>query len=109
VDPTLTTTIEADADRLIGIFKDLHQTPELGFMEVRTAGIVETELRRERSASLSLPLVGTAKPEHCERAQAEGKQFPYANHNPDYQVDLDAIPLGAKVGAASVAAVFVRR
>jgi hypothetical protein len=53
--------------------------------------------------------VGTAKPQHCERAQAEGKPFPYANHNSDYQVDLDAIPLGAKVGAASVAAVFVRR
>ena len=24
--------IDADAERLIGIFKDLHQNPELGFM-----------------------------------------------------------------------------
>lgn len=47
--------------------------------------------------------VGTAKPEHFAKAQAEGKQVPYSNHNPDYQVDINAIPLGAKIGAASVA------
>jgi hippurate hydrolase len=51
-------------------------------------------------------LVGTAQPEHCRKAEAEGKLFPYANHNPDYQVDLDAIPLGAKIGAASVVALL---
>lgn len=45
-------------------------------------------------------LVGTAKPEHFQKAQQEGRQVPYANHNPDYQVDLDAIALGTKVGAA---------
>ena len=36
--------IDADAPRLIEIFKDLHANPELGFMETRTAGIVEREL-----------------------------------------------------------------
>ena len=46
--------------------------------------------------------VGTAKPAHFQKAQREGKQLPYANHNPDYQVDPDAIALGAKVGAAMV-------
>lgn len=46
--------------------------------------------------------VGTAKPEHFKQAQAEGKQVPYSSHNPDYQVDLDAIPLGAKIGTLSV-------
>ena len=30
-------------------------------------------------------------------AQKAGKQFPYANHNPDFFVDLAAIPLGAKI------------
>lgn len=44
--------------------------------------------------------VGTAKPEHFQKAQQDGKPYPYANHNPDYQVDLDAIALGAKIGAA---------
>ena len=36
--------VDADQDRLVTIFKDLHQNPELGFMEVRTAGIVAKEL-----------------------------------------------------------------
>jgi hippurate hydrolase len=44
--------------------------------------------------------VGTARPEHVQKAQQEGKQVPYANHNPDYQVDLDGIAFGTKVGAA---------
>ena len=38
------TLIEADTARLTTIFKDIHQHPELGFMEVRTAGIVAKEL-----------------------------------------------------------------
>lgn len=36
--------VDVDKDRLVTIFKDLHQNPELGFMEVRTAGIVANEL-----------------------------------------------------------------
>ncbi len=35
----------ADSLRLVEIFKDLHQNPELGFMEVRTSGIVARELK----------------------------------------------------------------
>lgn len=35
----------ADSLRLIEIFKDLHQNPELGFMEVRTSGIIAKELK----------------------------------------------------------------
>ena len=53
----LTTTLQAqtakqvkqmtytDSSRLVEIFKDLHQNPELGFMEVRTAGIIAKELK----------------------------------------------------------------
>lgn len=37
--------VDADKDRLVEIFKDLHANPELGFMETRTAGIVEKELK----------------------------------------------------------------
>jgi amidohydrolase len=36
--------IDTDANRLIEIFKDIHQNPELGFMEERTAAIVAKEL-----------------------------------------------------------------
>lgn len=35
----------SDSSRLVEIFKDLHQNPELGFMEVRTAAIVAKELK----------------------------------------------------------------
>ena len=34
-----------DSSRLVEIFKDLHQNPELGFMEVRTSGIIAKELK----------------------------------------------------------------
>jgi amidohydrolase len=37
--------IDADKDRLVGLYKDIHQNPELGFMETRTAGIVAKELK----------------------------------------------------------------
>lgn len=37
-------TVDQDTDRLVAIFKDFHQNPELGFQETRTAGIVAKEL-----------------------------------------------------------------
>ena len=37
----------ADSARLVGIFKDIHQNPELGFMEVRTSGIIAKELKTQ--------------------------------------------------------------
>ena len=35
----------ADSLRLVEIFKDIHQNPELDFMEVRTSGIIAKELK----------------------------------------------------------------
>ena len=35
----------SDSLRLVEIFKDLHQNPELGFMEVRTSAIIAKELK----------------------------------------------------------------
>jgi hippurate hydrolase len=35
----------ADDARLVTIFKDIHENPELGFMEIRTAAIVAKELK----------------------------------------------------------------
>jgi len=42
--PKIHATVDRDAKRLQDIFKDIHQNPELGFMETRTAGIVAKEL-----------------------------------------------------------------
>jgi len=41
----LTRGVDADAERLKSVFKDIHQNPELGIMETRTAGIVAKELQ----------------------------------------------------------------
>jgi len=37
--------VYADSLRLVEIYKDLHQNPEPGFMEVRTSGIIAKELK----------------------------------------------------------------
>lgn len=49
---------------------------------------------------------GTAKPSHFKAAQKAGKQFPYFAHNGDYQVDLNAIPLGSEVATNILLALF---
>ena len=38
-------TIDSDTARLTAIFKDIHQNPEIGFTETRTAGIIARELK----------------------------------------------------------------
>jgi len=43
--------------------------------------------------------IGTADPKLVEKAKAKGQELPFANHNPNYQVDLKGIPFGAKVAA----------
>ena len=71
----------ADSLRLVEIYKDLHQNPELGFMEVRTSGIIAKEL----SALGYEVITGIGK---------------------TGLVDLRAIPLGTQVGATALMAAF---
>jgi hippurate hydrolase len=51
---------------------------------------------------LAYIFVGVADPTVFAQARKEGKTFPYANHNPNFVVDLAAIPVGANVGATCV-------
>jgi amidohydrolase len=51
-------------------------------------------------------LIGVAPPELFAKAQAAGQLFPYYNHNPDFCVDLAAIPLGVKVNAAAALSIL---
>ncbi len=46
--------------------------------------------------------VGIASPEAMKQAKLAGVEFPFANHQSTFQVDLDAIPHGSKVAAAVV-------
>ena len=50
--------------------------------------------------------VGTANPEVVAKAHSEGKQYPFFNHNGNFQVDLSAIPLGTEIGATALLAMF---
>ena len=54
-------------------------------------------------------LVGVAPPELFGKAVAAGKPFPYSNHNPDFFVDLAAIPVGAKVNTVAVLSILAKR
>lgn len=63
--------------------------------------VVHNEIKRYCYAQ-----VGIAPPKMFEQALQEGKVFPFGAHNGDFQVDLDAIPLGTKVGATGLLAIF---
>jgi amidohydrolase len=46
--------------------------------------------------------LGTAPPEIYAKAKKEGKEVPFANHQPIYLVDLNAIPIGSKIAGIMV-------
>jgi hippurate hydrolase len=52
--------------------------------------------------------VGIANPDLCTKAAAEGKEFPFYNHNPAFTVDLSAIPFGVRVGATALLGMFAK-
>ena len=43
--------------------------------------------------------IGTANPELYAKARAEGNEFPFFVHEPNYEVDLDGITFGSKLAA----------
>lgn len=43
--PSVTKAIDADTQRLTAMFKDIHEHPELGFMETRAASIAAKEIK----------------------------------------------------------------
>jgi amidohydrolase len=53
-------------------------------------------------------LIGVAPPEQFAAAQKAGRPFPYSNHNPDFFVDLPAIPLGAKINTTAALALLAK-
>ena len=50
--------------------------------------------------------VGTANGNAVANALREGKQYPFYNHNSNYEVDLAAIPLGTVIGATALLELF---
>ena len=50
--------------------------------------------------------IGIANPELCKEALKQGKEFPFYNHNPNFRVDLSAIPYGTLIGTLSLLELF---
>lgn len=84
----LMSAIDRDGDRLINIFKDIHQNPELGFMETRTAEIVAQELRsfgyEVKTGIAKTGVVGILR-------NGEGPKVMY-------RADMDALPVQETTG-----------
>lgn len=95
-DAEMATMVQPALRSLLGEKAVIVQAPKLMGSEDFHHLVIDNEKHR-----YLYMFVGTAKPEHFKKAQAEGKLFPYSNHNPDYQVDLDAIALGAKIGTVT--------
>ena len=50
--------------------------------------------------------VGTANGQAVANAKREGNEYPFYNHNSNYEVDLAAIPLGTVIGATALLELF---
>jgi amidohydrolase len=67
------------------------------------------EIYNGMKTPLSFMLIGVAPPEMFSKALAEGRSQPYANHNPDFFVDLKAIPLGTKANVVALLSVLAKQ
>jgi amidohydrolase len=74
--------------------------------------VMGSEDFQEAFAPLGTPyafvLVGIANPAVFAKARAEGRAFPFSNHSPVFEVDLDSIPVGAKVGTTAVLSLLAK-
>lgn len=50
--------------------------------------------------------VGIANPDKVAKANKDGQQYPYFNHNGNFEVDLSAIPLGTEIGVTALLELF---
>jgi amidohydrolase len=99
-DPAVVARINPSLTALLGPGKVIDQFPS----------VMGSEDFQEVFAPLKTPyafvLIGVAPPEMFAKALAAGQPAPYSNHNPDFFVDLAAIPIGAKVDAVTALSVL---
>ena len=86
--PEIHKAVDADAKNVQEIYKDIHEHPELGFMETRTAGVVARELRAlgfDVKTEIGITgVVGILK-------NGDGPVFMFRG-------DMDALPIEEKTG-----------
>ncbi|MCX7207942.1 MAG: amidohydrolase [Proteobacteria bacterium] len=102
-DKVLVSRINPSLEALMGKGKVIDHFP----------AVMGSEDFQEAFKSLNTPyafmLVGVAPPALYHEAQLMGRPFPYSNHNPDFFVDLAAIPIGAKVNSVAVLSIMAKR
>jgi len=102
-DEALVARVNPSLEELMGKTNVIEQFP----------AVMGSEDFQEAFTSLGTPyafmLIGVAPPELFAEARAAGRPFPYSNHNPDFFVDLAAIPIGAKVNAVAALSVLAKR
>ncbi|MGL5007886.1 MAG: amidohydrolase [Plesiomonas sp.] len=95
--------INPELEQLLGKGKLIEQFP----------AVMGSEDFQEAFKGLDVPysymLIGVAPPTLFAAARAKGMPFPYSNHNPDFFVDLAAIPVGAKVNTVTALAIFNKK
>lgn len=101
-DATLVARVNPSLEGLMGAGRVIDQFP----------AVMGSEDFQEAFNELKTPylliLVGVAPPKMYTDALAAGKQQPYANHNPDFFVDLAAIPIGAKVDTVAALSLLAK-
>lgn len=74
--------------------------------------VMGSEDFQEAFAGMDTPyvffLIGIAPMDKFQAARKAGLQFPYSNHNPDFFVDLSAIPAGTKINTVAAIAALKR-
>lgn len=99
-DEALTEKINTALEKVAGPGKNFNAPPVMGSEDVQEL------LRDYPQVPYNYFIVGIANPEVYAKALKEGKQFPFSNHNPDFWVDLSAIPYGTQLGLAAVLEAF---
>lgn len=102
-DSALVARINPSLEALLGKGKVVDQFPAvMGSEDFQEA------FRKLGNVPYAFVLVGVAPMEMFAKARAAGRPFPYSNHNPDFFVDLDAIPIGAKVNTVAALSVLAK-
>lgn len=99
-DEALTAKINTALEKIAGPGKNFNLPPVMGSEDVQEL------LKDYPQVPYNYFIVGIANHEAYEKAIKEGKQFPFSNHNPDFWIDLSAIPYGTQLGAAAVLEAF---
>jgi len=61
-----------------------------------------------KGVKVAYDFIGIADPKVYAKAKAEGKEFPFMNHQPSFVVSINAVPFGAKVASVMTMELLAR-